>query len=263
MPPDDTPISDAPRLRRVLLGAPWHGPLRGVLALAFFGLQLTPIVVLTLLLFRETPWVVVLIIMVASALILLQSMRAFAPVELLLGHDGLTVLSGRRPRFIPWRLVRAVKQVRFDIALTLHSGEHVTLRVSSPEPARDRLLVADLRAELARTPDAPGTALAALQRRDRDVTEWREALRALAVGSSAYRDAAVDLTDLQHAVAARDATPELRVAAAIALAAGGEDGRTRVRVAAQTSADLPLREALDDIAADRWNPATIRRAVRA
>jgi hypothetical protein len=262
VPPDDPPSPDAPVLRRVLLGTPWHGPVRGVLALAFFGLQLTPIVVLTLLLFRDTPWVVVLVIMVASALILLQSMRAFAPVELLLGHDGLTILSGRRPRFIPWRLVRAVKQVRFDIALTLHSGEQVTVRVSSPEPARDRRLVADLRAEIARPPDAPSAALAALQRRDRDVTEWRDALRALAVGSSAYRDAAVDPTDIERAVAARDATPELRVAAAIALAAGGDDGRTRVRVAAAASADLPLREALDDIAADRWNPATIRRALR-
>ena len=112
MPPDDPPSPDAPVLRRVLLGTPWHGPVRGVLALAFFGLQLTPIVVLTLLLFRDTPWVVVLVIMVASALILLQSMRAFAPVELLLGHDGLTILSGRRPRFIPWRLIAAGRKHR-------------------------------------------------------------------------------------------------------------------------------------------------------
>lgn len=256
------PPTDAPALRRVLLGSRWQGPLRGVLALAFFALQLAPILLLTLYFLRDVPWVAAAVALAAAATILLQSMRAFAPVELLLGRDGLTILAGRRTRFVPWRLVRSVRQVRFDVVLTLHSGERVTVPVSNPDPARDRALVADLRAELARAPDAPDAALAVLQRRDRDVTAWREALRALAVGSSVYRDAAVAPADIERAVDARDATPEQRVAAAIVLAASGEEGRTRVRVAAAASADLPLREALDDIAADRWNPAAVRRAVR-
>lgn len=246
----------------MLLGTRWQGPVRALFTLFFLALQLTPILLLTLYLFRHEPWVVVLVVMVASAIILLQSSRAFAPVELLLGHDGLTILSGRGPRFVPWRLIRAVRPVRFDIELTLHSGEQVTIRVGNPEPARDRRLVAELRAEIARAPETAAPSLVALQRRGRDVDQWRETLRALAAGSSAYRDAAVDLADLERAVAARDATPELRVAAAIALAAGGEDGRTRVRVASAASADLALRDALDDIAAERWDPATIRRAVR-
>jgi hypothetical protein len=253
----------APReSRRVRLGSSWDGPIHGVLALVFVALQLTPVVVLSLYLAQLHPLAVAALLTVTAAAIFSQARRSLGPTEVLLGVDGISVLSGRRPRFVPWRELRGARLVRFDIVLTLRSGEHLRIPVTTPDPARDGALVADLRAEIARTPEDRSAEVTALQRGGRDVEQWRDALRALASRSSAYRGSALDHDELARALAARDVAAEQRVGAAIALAAIGEEGRTRVRVAAASSADLPLREALADIAEERWVPATIRRAVR-
>jgi hypothetical protein len=248
--------------RRVRLGSSWDGPIHGVLALVFVALQLTPVVVLSLYLAHLHPLAVAALLTVTALAIFSQARRSLGPTEVLLGVDGLSVLSGRRPRFVPWRELRGARLVRFDIVLTLRSGERLRLPVTTPDPARDGALVADLRAEIARAPQAGPVEVTALERGGRDLEQWRDALRAMASRSSAYRGAALDHDELARAVAARDVPAEQRVGAAIALAAIGDEGRTRVRVAAEASADLPLREALADIAEQRWVPATIRRAVR-
>lgn len=259
---DATDATAPPASRRVRLGSSWDGPVHGLLALAFVALQLAPIIVLSLYLARLHPVAVVALLTGTAVVIFSYARRSLGPVELLLGVDGLSILSGRRPRFVPWRDVRAIRRVRFDLVLSLRAGEQLRIPVSSPDAARDRALVAEIRAEIARAPELVPAATTALQRGGRDLDQWREALRALTARSSAYRGPAVDPADLARAVGARDVPAEQRVGAAIALAALSDDGRTRVRVAAESSANLPLREALADIAEERWVPATIRRAVR-
>jgi hypothetical protein len=251
-----------PELRRVRLGSSWDGPVHGLLALLFVALQLMPIVVISLYLVRLHPYAVAALLAAGATAIFAQARRSLGPTEVLLGLDGLSVLSGGRPRFVPWREIRAARLVRFDVVLALRSGEQLRIPVSAPDPARDRALIDGIRAEIARAPTTPPPTVAALQRGGRDLEQWRDALRLLATRATAYRGAPVDLDDLERAVAARDVPAEQRVGAAIALAALSDDGRTRVRLAAASSADLPLRDALADIAAERWVPATIRRAVR-
>ena len=259
---DHVAAAALPETRRVRLGSSWDGPVHGLLALVFVTLQLTPVVVLSLFLVRLHPAAVAALLAATALAIFSQARRSLGPTEVLLGVDGLSVLSGGGPRFVPWREVRSVHVVRFDIVLRLHSGEHLRIPVSTPEPERDRALVTAIRSEISRAPTSPLQSAPALERGGRDLDQWRDALRALASRSPAYRGQSVDLDDLERAVVARDALPEQRVGAAIALAALSDDGRTRVRLAAASSADLPLRDALTDIADERWVPATIRRAVR-
>ena len=251
-----------PETRRVRLGSSWDGPVHGLLALIFVALQLTPIVVLSLFLARLHPLAVALLLTATAVGIFSQARRSLGPTEVLLGIDGLSVLSGRHPRFVPWREVRSARLVRFDIMLSLHSGEQLRIPVSTPDPGRDRALISEIRAEIGRAPASLPATVTALQRGGRDLEQWREALRSLTARSAAYRGPAVDRDDLERALGARDFPTEQRVGAAIALAALSDDGRTRVRIAAAASADLPLRDALTDIADERWVPATIRRAVR-
>lgn len=251
-----------PETRRVRLGSSWDGPIHGLLALVFVTLQLTPVVVLSLFLVRLHPAAVASLLAATAIAIFAQARRSLGPTEVLLGVDGLSVLSGGRPRFVPWREVRAVRLVRFDIVLALHSGEHLRIPVTTPDPERDRTLVAEIRAEIARAPASPPHPAPALERGGRDLDQWRDALRSLAAQSPAYRGPGVDLDELSRAVVSRDVPAEQRVGAAIALAALSDDGRTKVRIAAASSADLPLRDALRDIAEERWVPATILRAVR-
>lgn len=252
-----------PPSRRVRLGSGWDGAVHGLFALLFAVLQLTPIVVISLYFVRPHPIAVTVLLAVAAVVVFSQARRSLGPTEVLLGVDGISVLTGRRPRFVPWREVRSARLVRFDVVLTLRAGEALRIPVSAPDPARDRALLDAIRAEIARQPERPAAPVAALERGGRPVDQWRDALRALATSPAAYRGAPVEREDLERAVAARDAEAEQRVGAAIALAALSEDGRTRVRIAAEASADLPLRDALVDIAEERWVPATIRRAVRA
>lgn len=260
---DDAADAAMPETRRVRLGSSWDGPIHGLLALVFVILQLTPVVVLSLFLVRLHPAAVASLLAATAIAIFAQARRSLGPTEVLLGVDGLSVLSGDGPRFVPWREVRAVRLVRFDIVLALRSGEHLRIPVTTPEPERDRAVIAAIRAEIARAPASPPHPAPGLERGGRDLDQWRHALRSLAAQSPAYRGQAVDLDELSRAVVSRDVPAEQRVGAAIALAALSDDGRTRVRIAAASSADLPLRDALRDIAEERWVPATILRAVRA
>ena len=105
-----------PETRRVRLGSSWDGPVHGLLALVFVTLQLTPVVVLSLFLVRLHPAAVAALLAATALAIFSQARRSLGPTEVLLGVDGLSVLSGGGPRFVPWREVRSVHVVRFDIA---------------------------------------------------------------------------------------------------------------------------------------------------
>ncbi|AKT43501.1 hypothetical protein [Chondromyces crocatus] len=100
----------------------------------------------------------------------------------------------------------------------------------------------------------------ALERRDRDPAAWREDLRRL-LGTGDYRitprltpeDALLILDD-------STAPPSRRIGAALALRiVEHPDARTRIRIAADTSADEALRAALEEAAEERLDAEAIAR----
>jgi hypothetical protein len=91
--------------------------------------------------------------------------------------------------------------------------------------------------------DAP--AETSLARGERSVEAWTDALRA---GTGQYRERALRFEELTDILDDPRQSPEMRVAAGVALS-GKEGGAERVRIAADTTAD-PQLEALLEAAAE-------------
>lgn len=186
------------------------------------------------------------------------------------GADAIRIDVDRRTRLIRYGDVRAVRATRRGVVLTLVDGSRLALCVA---PSRLRHLLgattshdrlAELRAanlaELVQARIAEHTDLGegAVADPDSSIDDWRTAIGgALAGLAGAYRQGA--LTPAQAAAIAEDpraAAPQ-RIGAALAIADDGDrDARTRVRIAADLSADDELRAALEEAAHGVLHPAT-------
>ena len=86
---------------------------------------------------------------------------------------------------------------------------------------------------------------ARLSRGEADAKVWLDRLRALVTKAETFRDAPPTHDELARIVDDAHATEEHRAAAAVALAATGEAGKSRLRVARDSTADPKLRVAID------------------
>lgn len=147
-------------------------------------------------------------------------------------------------------------RVRFDdIETAERDGDTVrvtkadgqVIEVASSVPGAARTLSVALAERL--TDDAPVPAApASLVRGEAPIASWRQRIqRDAAVGS--YRDLNLDDDHLVACLEAPHVSRDVRVGAAIALVARGDDaGRERVRVAAMSSRNAALRSLLERIA---------------
>jgi hypothetical protein len=98
-----------------------------------------------------------------------------------------------------------------------------------------------------------------LDRGDRSTEDWLEALKGLA--RSEYRQEPVRIADLEQLLEDAAVAPRQRIAAAIALS-DDDDGKARVRFAAEASADESLRAALEAAAEGEIDERAIDNAER-
>jgi hypothetical protein len=155
-----------------------------------------------------------------------------------IGADG--VLVGRR--FMPWRQVKSVIEKKTGAVLVLDTGKRVRLshRDGAAVGARAREELAAFRARESRA-----EAELLLARGTRSTDQWLRDLRAMTNGPG-YREGALPVEHLWRVVEDSAATPGARAGAAIALqGALDEDGRARLRAAAETSAAPRVRVALE------------------
>ena len=80
--------------------------------------------------------------------------------------------------------------------------------------------------------------------------DWLSRVRALTRMPASYRDAPPSREELARVIADAHASEEQRAAAAVGLAALGEEGKTHLRVARETTADPKLRVAIDAAISD-------------
>lgn len=211
------------------------------------------------------PSVIFAVLLVGIAPLLAR--RFTAPAELVIGADGISLRRRGRTRVIPYAgLHRAVA----------HGGQLV-LELSPKDPdamveivrveAHDRALVegavSRIRAMRNAGDASPARSTAALDPAGRSVQAWREALTRLRRSDGQYRSAPLGADDLLAVLEDGAAPAKLRIGAALALREGdgAEDGRARVRIAAEACADEELRAALEAAAEDEVAEAAIRRVV--
>lgn len=219
-------------------------------------------------------WAVFVPMMLTSIVLRLRGM------SVVVGADGFVVRGLLGPRFVPYADVVSVaamgddgKQRRFAV-VTRRSGPPIEISFerrgksarkarrrgrAAIEPEDDRdALVARLREGLAayERGEAGGAAAnvrLALARGTRDARTWARELRALVAAETkaGYRVAALPHDALWEVLEDPAAAPGARAAAAVALAPSlDEDGKRRVRVAADATASPRVRVAITRAAED-------------
>ncbi len=179
-----------------------------------------------------------------------------------LGRDGMAIGGRLGTRFIPWSEVTRVAPGDGSVVVRLQGGRAVSVWCNPDDRWVQEAVVDNANSALATHRAAQQRALdiALLDRNGRSVEAWRSALRALAETAGDYRSASVDRDRLEAVLADPSATSERRIAAALALASH-EEGRARVRIAADVSAAPAEREALGRIAAGDDDLAAVEAAL--
>ncbi|MEZ4405569.1 MAG: hypothetical protein R3A52_03595 [Polyangiales bacterium] len=207
------------------------------------------------------PFAVVFAVLLTWTLVTALTMGL--PARATVGLDGVVIdWCGRRTR-IPLRDIVGVRGEPERVCLDLRDGRVVELGLRFA-PARfsddlngHRSRLAWSRAitervNAARQVDADARAdatPAALLPSGRSTDAWLADLASLSGTAAGYRDASLDADALWRAVEGARVEPVARVAAAAALAGSlDDDGRTRVRIAADAAAEPAVREGLTAVA---------------
>lgn len=208
-----------------------------------------------------------------AALVLTTLSTAFVVVRfgfprVIVGTDGIRVLGGLFPRFIPHENIAGVELVppvypggKPSIRVVRRKGSPLELpTIAAP---RDRVEGLARRIdESVRAHAGGGTrGLDALARGGRPASVWMHDVRRMALAPPTFRDQALGIDDYERVLADAATPPDQRIGAALALRAiDPEQGPTRIRVAADASADDALREALNAAAEGEIDDSLLERA---
>ncbi|MCC6555245.1 MAG: hypothetical protein IT372_19960 [Polyangiaceae bacterium] len=187
------------------------------------------------------------------------------PAEIVIGADGVLVAQRFRKRFVPFERIERVEASADRVDLCLVGGRVVRANARHlPAEQRELLQARVAEALRMRRREAEPAALAALDRGARSSAAWREAASALLSREGDYRAARPTREQVASALENPAAPLTRRLGAAMALAARGDaDGRARVRIAAEASADAVVRAALERIAEGELEDAAIEEAIAA
>ena len=170
--------------------------------------------------------------------------------EAIVGADGITLNRLFQKRFVPHAEIESVAQTSYGVRVTTR-GQPLDLPmktfVSDRSQSSAALITRIDEAREASHRSFDVAALELLDRRGRTVSAWREALARITHRSGDYRSSVLESADLAHVIEDASAPPERRIGAALALASlpGDPELKQRVRVAAQASANAPVRIALE------------------
>jgi hypothetical protein len=183
------------------------------------------------------------------------------PSKIIVGVDGILVRWLWRSRFIPMsEIAKLVPEGDRAIGIHLRSGERVLVYTTPHQRYKHDSTIQHRDAVLARMAEAlatfreHGTAVdvsALVARGGRTRGQWLDALKKLRDGEGGYRHTAVRDDDLWRIVEDPAAPADARAGAAMVLKRTLDDeGRARVRVAAEATASPKLRVVLDAAGAD-------------
>jgi hypothetical protein len=241
-------IGDPTARRLGVLAAPLRRGARRALALALriLGGALSVLLVVAL---AMRSGVDALLFATAPALLVygLVTNRFARIVDALVGADGIDI---RSVRSIAWKEVKSVRGTEHEIRLALRNEEEVLLAFRDDAPSRARCAAAlsmiqeRLRALV--NEEAQEGVVAALARSGREADAWLSDVRTRISGScGTYRSSMLSPDMLWRVVEDPKAPPSARVAAAAMLGPSlDDDGKRRLRVAAESTALAGARDAL-------------------
>lgn len=210
------------------------------------------------------------LILTATTLAFALLVRALIPPQIVIGADGIAVdrMFGRI--FVPHDRVAEVISTRGAVVLHLRGGRPLSL-ATGPRYAGSRSRADESphtallnRIEEARAAGRFGSSRGAhagdSDRAGRSLDAWRQHLRGL-TSTESYRRLGVAKEEIAAVLEDAGAPPQRRVAAALALALGGDggDAATKLRIAdvIRTCADEELRAALEAAAHDELTEAEL------
>lgn len=232
----------AHRRGQLKLGLYVAGPLL-VLTFALMGLLIaigrvvhnnSPIFMGLLMAFLATP-------VIAAVFGALASEINFA-----VGSDGVWVREFLiMRRFIPFREIVSVERVDREITIVLADGSRVEANHGKAREEDGANLVARVQAGIDAARAAPQHAADSVARNGRSIAEWIATASKRNERSANYRAQVVPPDELWRIVEDASANPTQRAGAALALRADLDDeGKARLRIAADTCAEQKLRVAL-------------------
>lgn len=187
--------------------------------------------------------------LVAASIAVIGALLAVWPTTVTVGADGVLVRWALVARFVRFADVEEYQVFQRGVRLRVRGGRPIVLRTDGdPEGvARRDALVERLReAASAESVDA-----SALARGGRPVEDWLRTLRGLRVRAEGFRDVPFDPVGLWSVLRDPHAAPTARLGAAVALTRDlDEEGRARLRVAAEAIVSPPLRVAMRAVVTD-------------
>lgn len=190
------------------------------------------------------------------------------PIELRVGTDGITLRGAFKTRFVPFAELSGVGENGGDPMLYYRDG-HTEVIWNSAVSKRPELLAAlqhRVNGALAANAEHEGLMARAviLERRGRPVAEWQAEVERVVDPAKGYRDVGLSRREAEALLDDVRSPIEHRIAAAMALRSlDGEEGPTRIRVAAEGCASPEMRAALERAGDGTLDEATIERAVAA
>jgi hypothetical protein len=203
---------------------------------------------------------------VSACVVALLALWCVKPV-VRVGVDGIEITKGRSRRFIPVRAIESVDMSAQGVQLVYEDRNGRTrgeiLRCWGVQQAALHARILEVVRGFG-SAQASAAQLARLDRQGRDLPTWREALRRVAADDAGdYRRIGLARDDIGRLLGQGDAPAERRIGAAMALAQSGDPAeREKVRIAARACAHEELRAALERIAEDEIDEATLEAALR-
>lgn len=195
---------------------------------------------------HTTAFALGLFALLSAALIWLMQPK----LDVVVGSDGLLIHRKIGRRFISWSDVEEVRQGQGEFLLKFRKGRLEGFWCNPDDDAVLPSVCARIREALsAFHTHGSSDPIGALDRGGRSLDVWKSDLARLLNPVTDYRSPIIDRARVVALLEDPTSTVERRVGAALSLAqSAGEDGRTRVRIAAEQSADPAEREALARIA---------------
>jgi hypothetical protein len=215
---------------------------------------------------RLLPGSVVLVVAAALyALLAALFQLLVATPDVVVGTDGISFRRGFRERFFSFAELEDVRMGAYGVRFVLRGrASPLLFSLTGVSNARLEALKLRIREAMHARGAAPTLTLDKLDRAGRSIAEWRASLAALARRGVDYRGTGLSAEDLDALLTSPDATPERRLAAAVALSASKHPGAPdRIRIAAAQCASERLRIALEKVGEGEEDDAAIGEALEA